>query len=321
VLSPAKAMKPLSDICVIVAARDAAGTIGRAVSSALRQREVREVVVIDDASTDATAEAAHAADDHSGRFRLIRLTENLGPSAARNRVLAMTEAEFVCVLDADDLIQDRRFERMSVAATDHWDLLADDLLRAAEGVVDRPDDLLVGLREGERRDIDLCGFVTASLPDPRRPRRELGYLKPVMRRSFLEKVGLRYDESLRLGEDFVFYAQALLRGARFILLPACGYVAVDRPGSLSRSHGVAELSALLGADGRLLDEARRRRPDAVRVLRAHRQTVRRDLAYRMMLAARHEGNWLDVTRHLLTSPAITAYLIGEIARARISFRG
>ena len=44
------------EVCVIIAAKDAAATIQRAVRSALREPQVAEVVVVDDGSTDATAQ-------------------------------------------------------------------------------------------------------------------------------------------------------------------------------------------------------------------------------------------------------------------------
>ena len=54
---------------VVITAKDAAGTAACAVSSALRQRAVREVVFVDDGSRDETAEVASAADDGSARLR------------------------------------------------------------------------------------------------------------------------------------------------------------------------------------------------------------------------------------------------------------
>ena len=61
-----------SRVCVIIAARNAARTIPAAIASALREPEAAEVVVVDDASTDDTAEVARAADDGSGRLKVMR---------------------------------------------------------------------------------------------------------------------------------------------------------------------------------------------------------------------------------------------------------
>ncbi len=98
-----------SDICVVIPAFDAAATIARAVRSALAEREVSEVIVVDDASRDATAAAAARADDGSGRLRLIRFDANRGPAAARNAAIAASRAPFVAILDADDYLVAGRF--------------------------------------------------------------------------------------------------------------------------------------------------------------------------------------------------------------------
>ena len=57
---------------IIIAARDAAATIAAAVSSALRQPETAQVLVVDDASADGTADTALAADDGTQRLDIIR---------------------------------------------------------------------------------------------------------------------------------------------------------------------------------------------------------------------------------------------------------
>ena len=313
-------MSSVNEICVVVAARNAAATVRRAIISALRQAEVSQVIVVDDASGDETSQSALDADDGSGRLLLVRLSGNVGPAAARNQALAQARVELVCVLDADDWVQDGRFGRMLASGGDHWDLLADDLLLAAEGTPELPAARMLGLADDTRTTIDLVSFIAANIPNPRRPRQELGYLKPLMRRSFLEQASLRYDESLRLGEDYSLYAQALVRGARLVLLPACGYVAVARAGSLSRAHGVTEIAALLAADERLIDEARQLRPDAVAILDAHRRSVLRNLEYRRLLDAKRHGDWAEVTRQLFSSPETVAYVLSQTLRARISSR-
>ena len=307
-----------SDIDVIVAARNAADTVGRAVASALRQPEVREVIVVDDGSSDATGDAADAADDGSRRLRLIALAQNVGPAAARNRALETSQAELVCVLDADDWFQDGRFARMkSAAADDQWDLLADDLMQAPEDAPDTPSSRLLGLSEGERRSVDLVNFVAANISTRRRARQELGYLKPLMRRTFLERANLRYEERLRLGEDYALYAQALLRGAQLTLVPACGYVAVARTGSLSRTHSAADLGQLLAADERLVNEARTneartRWPCSKRTGAASK----RNFEYRRVLDAKRDGDWPEALRRLFSSPLTTAYILDQTLRAR-----
>jgi succinoglycan biosynthesis protein ExoU len=72
-------------VAVVIAAHEAGKFIGRAVRSALAEPEVAEVFVVDDASTDDTVAATHAADDGSGRLVVLQQPANLGPGAARKQ--------------------------------------------------------------------------------------------------------------------------------------------------------------------------------------------------------------------------------------------
>lgn len=71
-----------------------------------------EWIIVDDGSTDAASIAALAsAAAQEPRIRAITLAENRGLSAARNRGLAEATAEYVCWLDADDLIEPTFLEK------------------------------------------------------------------------------------------------------------------------------------------------------------------------------------------------------------------
>ena len=82
---------------------NAEDTIRRAVRSALSQDWPNlEVIVVDDASTDGSAEAARAEIGDSPLAHLVRHPENRGPAGSRNSVLARARGEFIAFLDDDD---------------------------------------------------------------------------------------------------------------------------------------------------------------------------------------------------------------------------
>lgn len=90
-------------VSAIVAAHNAAAFIGQAVDSVLAQDHGDiELIVVDDASTDGTAEVLQAHAD-AGRLRLVRLPRNQGVAAARNAGLRAATGEVIAFLDADDL--------------------------------------------------------------------------------------------------------------------------------------------------------------------------------------------------------------------------
>jgi glycosyltransferase involved in cell wall biosynthesis len=90
-------------VSVIVPAYNAAAHLGRSLAS-LRAQTFRdfEAVVIDDGSTDDTAEVAAQVAAKDSRFSVIR-QENAGVAAARNRGLAEARGRYLANLDADDL--------------------------------------------------------------------------------------------------------------------------------------------------------------------------------------------------------------------------
>ena len=102
--SPAPADRAESPlVSIIVAAFNAAATIEETCRSALAQTYPSiEVLVVDDGSTDTTADIVTELAAADPRLRLIR-QPNLGVAAARNCGIAAARGELLAPLDADDL--------------------------------------------------------------------------------------------------------------------------------------------------------------------------------------------------------------------------
>lgn len=92
----------LPDVSVVIPAYNSAHIINEALYSALNQSGISlEVVIVDDGSTDNTAQVIAACADP--RVRFIR-QENQGPGAARNTGIRAARAELIAFLDADDIL-------------------------------------------------------------------------------------------------------------------------------------------------------------------------------------------------------------------------
>ena len=92
-------MTPL--FSVVIPAYNRARLLPDTIRSVLAQtRQDFEIIVVDDASTDGTADVAAAVDE---RVQVIRQPENRRQAAARNAGLARASGKYVAFLDSDDL--------------------------------------------------------------------------------------------------------------------------------------------------------------------------------------------------------------------------
>ncbi|HKT53041.1 MAG TPA: glycosyltransferase family 2 protein, partial [Caulobacteraceae bacterium] len=295
----------------MIPAKNAQATVGRAVASALAEPEAGQVVLIDDGSTDATVAVAREAAAGSERLVVRSLPVSGGPAAARNLAIAITDAPWICPLDADDFFQPGRLRRL-LAQADGCDFVADDLLMVREGAESAPGRRVIGDREPLPITLDFSSFLEANVSRPGMARREYGFLKPLMRRAFLAQHALAYDESLRLGEDVILYSAALGHGALFKVVPPCGYVAVERAGSLSVRHTTQDLRALRDASARLLDLPGLTSREQLAV-RRHVRHLQAKVDLREVLDARREGGLASGIRAIAARKDSVPYMFARMA--------
>ena len=96
-------------VSVIVPTYNAADMIETALRSLAEQswRNI-EVLVVDDASSDGTADVAERFCATDTRFRVIRRTVNAGSYTSRNAALAEARGDYVTILDGDDWAHPQR---------------------------------------------------------------------------------------------------------------------------------------------------------------------------------------------------------------------
>jgi glycosyltransferase involved in cell wall biosynthesis len=104
----------LPRIGVVVTSYNCRDYIAEAIQSvAVQTLAGFDCVIVDDASTDGSADLIQATLDgmNDARFRLVRLARNVGQTGATREGLKHTAGTFVCFLDADDLWHETFLER------------------------------------------------------------------------------------------------------------------------------------------------------------------------------------------------------------------
>ncbi len=237
------------DVSFVIAAYNAEETLARAIDSALAQIGVTfEVIVVDDCSTDGTRAIAEAYSDQ--RVRLIAQAVNGGPAAARNAGLAAARGRWIAILDSDDTIYPVRLLTMLERAEAAGAQIVVDNLDVIPFDRDEPH-AMFSRQELKRRELmTLADFIGSNVIF--QSTFNFGYMKPIFERAFLVSHGLRFDETLRIGEDYLLLASALASGARCAIVPEVGYVYHLRQGSVSRVLEQGHLDAMLATDSAFL---------------------------------------------------------------------
>ncbi|MCD6290041.1 MAG: glycosyltransferase [Anaerolineae bacterium] len=103
-------------VSIVIPVYNKAPYVREAVESALQQRVSfpYEVIVVDDGSTDGSAEVLEQLADERPELVVIH-QENAGVAAARNRGIQLAMGRYICCLDGDDAIDPLFLERTTAA--------------------------------------------------------------------------------------------------------------------------------------------------------------------------------------------------------------
>jgi len=124
---------------VVVPAFNREKLVGPTIDSVLAQTFTDyELIVVDDGSTDGTAEVLRS---YGTRIKVIRQA-NQGPEVARDRGIAMATGEYIALLDSDDLLWPRALETYDriIRACGSPALILGATMYFGEGQIVTPDD-------------------------------------------------------------------------------------------------------------------------------------------------------------------------------------
>ena len=218
-------------VSIIVPAFNASAYLRRCIESILAQthREL-ELIVVNDCSTDETADILNGLAAQDTRIKAVHLSENAGVHGARSRGVALARGEFIGFADADDWLASGMIAALLAEATTGKGadivicgaVLATDIGRTGQHKV----------RFGRRKEIEDCLLE-------RFCRLEFGsgvlwnklYRADLIRPCALMSLERKVDAA----EDYIVNIGCFAKAARVIVLPETHYFYFEHPESASRS--------------------------------------------------------------------------------------
>ena len=189
-------------VSVIMPAYNAEAYIAEAVSSILDQSwRNLELIVVDDASTDSTADVVRSFTDP--RIRLLANSRNLGIAASTNRAVGASRGEYLALMDDDDISMPDRLKAQIAFLENNREIM---ILGTGSYLID-PEGKCIG---------SIGGFPES--PKYYQAKLLIGNVEfcnssAMIRKSFLEKHDLSYREGYLGMQDYRFYMEASKKGA------------------------------------------------------------------------------------------------------------
>lgn len=225
-------------VSVVIPCRNAALTLAATLDSVLAQTHSHlEVLVVDDGSTDGSAECVRARNDP--RLRLIEQGPR-GACAARNKGLAAATGSLVQFLDADDLLAPDKI----AAQVALWQQHGDDMVyacaygRFATHIGDGTPQPLQARARAE----PVQWFIDSALTGTMLPPHAWLVPMPLCRRAGL------WNESLLQNQDGEYFLRVLSAATRveYLAETLCHY-RCGRPDSISNQHNLAARASRLAS--------------------------------------------------------------------------
>ncbi|MBL7983248.1 MAG: glycosyltransferase family 2 protein [Flavobacteriales bacterium] len=236
-------------IAVVIPVYNAGRFVRDAVASALRFAEVKEVVLVEDASPDNSLEVCQALVGTDPRIRLLRHPDgrNHGAGASRNVGFNNSTSPLVVFLDADDYFLPNRFDRERIIFAEHPD--ADGVYGATGSVFYDP--------EARRKFMEQCPedeltTVGKEVPPEHLFSALLGRVKGfgyfhldafTIRRSAVERLGLSYPTREEVWHEDTEYCLKLAQGARLYAGDIVQPVAMRGVHDLNRYTAIEDIAA------------------------------------------------------------------------------
>lgn len=242
-------------VSVIIPAYNAETRIADTLASVIAQDYANiEIVVVNDCSTDRTAEIARDVLGKSGRrHKVIDHERNRGVSAARNTGIDGSSGGSLSFIDADDIVETNFISQLMEHITEDDADIALCGYKDKDVERDETSDVRIGLATSLYRDAEhiACLKILKKI--------DTAAVAMMLTRRFADDKDLRFSEGCTAGEDVEFQIKAFVRAGRISILDRCPYIYMHHAdmGSVrdvdDREKKLSRYSQLIGVDMRLAD--------------------------------------------------------------------
>lgn len=215
-------------ITVIIPAYNIEDLLGRCIESVVSQdypKELLEIIVVDDGSTDSTGRIA---DEYADKFQNVTALhkENGGSSSARNLGLKHATGEYIGFVDSDDFVDKRMFGTL-VDAAKRYDA---DMVQVSRDEIAEDGSMLSDVLTPPKGEtvVTPAEHIRTLLMHTG----DASFCTKITRRAVLGD-DLRFPEG-ELNEDFHLMIRTLERVNKLVILPEKYYHVFYRTGSNSR---------------------------------------------------------------------------------------
>lgn len=263
-----------------------------------------EIILIDDVSSDSTVNLINTMAQKDARIKLIINERNSGPSYTRNQGIKRANGEYIAFLDSDDWWASNRLEKMlEIAENNDCDMVCDDQY------------LIDDRRTNPWGTVFTNGSFAVSSPTVFGPadfiNKNMG-LKPMIRREFLTKNQILFNENLRYGEDYLLFLDCLLHGAKAILLPTAYYYYRAREGSLVTNNMKLLEQTLKTTEELLVNPFYTKDPSVKGALNNRKAKIKEALSYYKFMQPIKDKKIVEGLTELVKNPIVLKIFVRRV---------
>ena len=187
-----KKKKDIPFFSVLLPTYNRANLLPNAIDSILNQTyQDFELIVLDDASTDSTHELLNTYQQKNDKIRVITLPKNQGVAHARNILNQNAKGKYIALMDSDDKAHSTWLEQMHKFIMQHPNI-----------------EIILAKRTNQKNilwDKKLKNILLEN---------SFSNVGNVFLKQFVEKHNISYNADYFCGEDYDFWVQMLLKGAK-----------------------------------------------------------------------------------------------------------